>query len=114
MKREGWYMSDEEIVKEYNHAANRKMQIKIIADQNCKTVKEVKEILIEKGALVEKKASEKLQEKIDNSLVVELVREEMCDKYCKYSDLLARASNEQEWVDFLHSICEKCPLNRLG
>lgn len=42
---------------------------------------------------------------------VEQIRQEFCDKYCKYSDLLIRADNDDIYLDLMHSICERCPLN---
>lgn len=39
--------------------------------------------------------------------ILEEVKEQMCDKYCKYSE---QAKDEEElW----NEICDKCPLNRL-
>lgn len=38
--------------------------------------------------------------------IVEEVKQEMCDIYCKYPDVLEE--------DVLWSTCEKCPLGRLG
>ena len=38
--------------------------------------------------------------------IIEEVKTEMCDHYCKYPDVLPE--------DVLWSNCEKCPLGRLG
>ena len=46
------------------------------------------------------------QEKQTISEIVEEVKTEMCDEYCKYPDVLEE--------DVLWSTCEKCPLGRLG
>ena len=49
------YMSDGEIVREYNASADKKEQIKILAQLNSMSVNEVKHILISEGVLKEGK-----------------------------------------------------------
>jgi len=46
------------------------------------------------------------QEKQTISEIVEEVKTEICDNYCKYPDILPE--------EVLWSECEKCPLGRLG
>jgi hypothetical protein len=46
------------------------------------------------------------QDKQTISEIVEEVKTEICDNYCKYPDVLPE--------DVLWSNCEKCPLGRLG
>lgn len=41
--------------------------------------------------------------------IIEEVKCEICDKYCKYPDLFTA---EEE--DVLNATCEDCPLGRLG
>lgn len=130
MKRPGWYMSDEEMVRAYKEALKKTEQIQILADLNCKKAKDVKVVLRENGLVlqgdkakpnprIEAQAKKKeevvadVQHKIDESLLIELVKTEMCEKYCKYHDLLDRADNDSEWSNMLKAICAKCPLNRL-
>lgn len=49
----------------------------------------------------------KKQEKPKNiPEIIEEVKTEMCDNYCKYPDILPE--------EVLWSECEKCPLGRLG
>ena len=42
-------MTNEEIVREYNAAANKSKQIKVLADLNCVTSREIKAILAQAG-----------------------------------------------------------------
>lgn len=50
--------------------------------------------------------SKKEDKKQTISEIVEEVKTEICDNYCKYPDVLPE--------DVLWSNCEKCPLGRLG
>lgn len=43
------------------------------------------------------------------TMIIDHVKEEMCDKYCKYTEQSWKSLEENE----VNEICEKCPLNRL-
>lgn len=47
-------MTNEEICRSYRQAKNRQYQIKILADENLCSVEEIRQILIDNGALVPK------------------------------------------------------------
>ena len=51
----------------------------------------------------------KQEEKQTIPEIIEEVKCEICDNYCKYPDLFTA---EEE--DVLNATCEKCPLGRLG
>lgn len=40
------------------------------------------------------------------------VRNQICDKYCKYSDRCDR-NNEQEVAELFRKHCDKCPVGKL-
>ena len=46
------------------------------------------------------------EQKMTIDQIVEEVKEEMCDKYCKYPE-------EYEGSEMIDVICVDCPLNRL-
>ncbi len=132
MKRQGFQMDDFEIVRSYKESDDKRKQIKILAELNCSTPEMIKKILHENGvatqgspvkprqktkakvAPVQQKRKEPAKQDVTLSGVihaVEQIRQEFCDKYCKYSDLLIRADNDDIYLDLMHSICERCPLN---
>lgn len=53
------------------------------------------------------KQDKRQQDKQTISEIVEEVKTEICDNYCKYPDVL-----DDEEV--LYGMCEQCPLGRLG
>lgn len=131
MKRQGFQMDDYEIVRSYKESDNKRKQIKILAELNCSTPEMIKKILHENGvatqgspvkprqkpkakvAPVQQKRKEPAKQDVTLSGVihaVEQIRQEFCDKYCKYSDLLIRADNDDIYLDLMHSICDRCPL----
>lgn len=132
MKREGFLMDDFEIVRSYKKSDDKRKQIKILADLNCSTSEMIKKILHENGvatqgspvkprqktkakiAPVQQKRKEPAKQDVKLSGIIhaiEQIREEFCDKYCKYSDLLSRADNDDIYLELMHSICERCPLS---
>lgn len=42
--------------------------------------------------------------------VVEEVKVEFCDNYCKYPTMPIPDGDNEDWI---FNICEKCPMNRL-
>ena len=44
------------------------------------------------------------------SEIIDDVKSEICDRYCKHFD---RGADELEYEVMLHEYCEECPLNRL-
>lgn len=45
--------------------------------------------------------------------IIEEVREEMCNKYCKYTSERMVVDTDMEFDKFCETYCEDCPLNRL-
>lgn len=45
----------------------------------------------------------------------EEIKEEMCDKYCRFPELTKEISNSEEeaYELLIHIYCENCPLSRL-
>lgn len=44
---------------------------------------------------------------------IEKVKEEMCDKYCKYPEMTPPDGKDSDWLYEDNSPCTRCPLNRL-
>ncbi len=48
------------------------------------------------------------------SEIIEEVKTEICDKYCKYSDInYTREYSDEEYDKMMEKICANCPLDRL-
>ena len=45
---------------------------------------------------------------MEDKKIIEKVKEEMCDGYCKYPEMI------EEDEDEIADVCANCPLNRLG
>lgn len=45
--------------------------------------------------------------------ILESVKETMCDKYCKYSEIISKDTNDVDYEKHLEEYCENCPLNLL-
>lgn len=46
--------------------------------------------------------------------IIEEVRSEICDKYCKYSDInYTREYSDGEYDKMMEEVCDNCPLSRL-
>ena len=44
---------------------------------------------------------------------IEEVKEEMCDKYCKYPEMPIPEGKDEDWLFDSDSPCNNCPLNKL-
>lgn len=47
------------------------------------------------------------------SETIDDVCEEICDNYCKYSDLFKVLDSDAEYDKLLERYCDNCPLNKL-
>ena len=46
--------------------------------------------------------------------IIEEVRSDICDNYCKYSDInYTREYSDAEYDKMMREQCDSCPLNRL-
>jgi len=46
--------------------------------------------------------------------ILEEVREDICDNYCKYEDVIKNVHmTDEEYDKWIEEHCEKCPLNKL-
>lgn len=45
--------------------------------------------------------------------IIQEVKEDMCNKYCKYTSGYMGIDPDMEFDDFVNKYCENCPLDRL-
>ena len=45
--------------------------------------------------------------------IIEEVREDMCNFYCKHSEVINSAKDDSEYDELSSKYCWNCPLNRL-
>lgn len=46
--------------------------------------------------------------------IIEEIKCEMCDQYCKYPDIYnTREDSDEEYDKMIAEVCDSCPLNRL-
>lgn len=45
--------------------------------------------------------------------IIDEVSEEICDNYCKYSDLFKVIKSDIEMDELSEKFCDSCPLNKL-
>lgn len=57
--------------------------------------------------------SEKVPEKTVSE-IIDGVKTEICDNYCKYSDIsYTREYSDEEYDKIIEEVCDSCPLKRL-
>lgn len=52
-------------------------------------------------------------EQLSISQQIEQIKEEMCDKYCRYPQDPIPEGKDEDWLFEEDSPCSKCPLDRL-